>query len=131
MKKTWLAMFSVLLLAVLLVACGGGDDNADNNTGTNDGGTTDTEQTDEGTTEGDTGATADADAAEASYQQACSSCHGGNLEGLSGPQLSDVGSRLSQDEILDAILNGRPGMPPGLLQGDEAENVAAWLAEQK
>lgn len=137
-KKTWLMMFSMFALALLLVACGGNDD-TDTNTGTDDGGTT--EQTDEGATDkdegtdgadGDTDATSyDADAAESSYQQSCASCHGGDLEGISGPELTKIGASLSEDEILDAILNGRTGMPPGMLQGDEAENVAAWLADKK
>ncbi len=135
MKKTWLAVFSVFALALLLAACGGNDNDAD--TGADGGGTT-TEQTDDGAAETDEGAGEggadagyDAEAAEASYQQTCSSCHGGNLEGANGPALDNIGARLSQDEILDAIVNGRAGMPPGLLQGDEAENVAAWLADMK
>lgn len=132
-------MLSVFALALLLAACGGNDNDSDTNTGTND---NKTEQTDEGTTETDeqaneqtdesaADASYDADAAKASYQSSCAGCHGGNLEGGAGPALSDVGSRLSKDEILDIIKNGRPGMPAGLLQGDEAENVAAWLADQK
>lgn len=135
MKKNWLLWLSVLALALLLVACGGNDNDTDTNTGTND--NNKTEQTDEGTAgtdeqadEGASEASYDADAAKASYQT-CAGCHGGNLEGGSGPALSDVGSRLSKEEILDIIENGRPGMPPGLLKGDEAENVAAWLADQK
>lgn len=135
MKKNWLLWLSVLALALLLVACGGNDNDTDTNTGTDD--NNKTEQTDEGTAgtdeqadEGASEASYDADAAKASYQT-CAGCHGGNLEGGSGPALSDVGSRLSKEEILDIIENGRPGMPPGLLKGDEAENVAAWLADQK
>lgn len=133
MKKHWLLLFSVFVLALLLVACGDNDNN-DTNTGTND---NTTEQTDQGTTgtdeqanESASEASYDADAAKASYQ-ACAGCHGGNLEGGSGPALNNVGSRLSKEEILNVIKNGRPGMPAGLLKGDEAENVAAWLADQK
>mgnify|MGYP002399584844 CR=1 FL=1 len=134
MKKRWLLLLSVFALALLLAACGGNDNDTDTNTGTDD--NNKTEQTDKGTAgtdeQADEGASAsyDADAAKASYQS-CAGCHGGNLEGGAGPALSDVGSRLSKDEILDIIKNGRPGMPAGLLQGDEAENVAAWLADQK
>lgn len=135
MKKNWLLWLSVLALALLLVACGGNDNDTDTNTGTDD--NNKTEQTDEGTAgtdeqadEGASEASYDADAAKASYQT-CAGCHGGNLEGGSGPALSDVGSRLSKEEILDIIENGRPGMPPGMIKGDEAENVAAWLADQK
>ena len=55
-----------------------------------------------------------------------------NLEGAGGaPALADVGSRLSEEEIHDVIINGRPGMPGNLIKGEEAEAVAKWLAEKK
>jgi cytochrome c551 len=65
------------------------------------------------------------------FNQKCSSCHGGNLEGGVGPKLSDVGSRLSQDEIESTIANGKGSMPPKLLEGDDASAVAEWLANKK
>lgn len=49
----------------------------------------------------------------------------------STPSLADVGSRLSEEEILNVILNGRGGMPANLIQGEDAEAAAAWLAQQK
>ena len=62
----------------------------------------------------------------------CISCHGGNLEGAGGaPALNDVGSKLSETEIHDIIINGQNGMPGNLIQGKEAEVVAKWLAEKK
>ncbi|WP_458412469.1 cytochrome c550 [Schinkia sp. CFF1] len=61
----------------------------------------------------------------------CTSCHGQNLEGAVGPALSDVGSRLSKDDIHTVIMNGRNAMPAGLLDAEKAEKVAAWLAEKK
>ncbi|MEC1180672.1 cytochrome c [Metasolibacillus meyeri] len=65
--------------------------------------------------------------------RSCASCHGGQLQGMRNtPALNDVGSRLSEEEILDIILNGTSnGMPPGLIKGEDAEKAAAWLAEQK
>ncbi|MEK3935433.1 cytochrome c551 [Sporosarcina sp. FSL W7-1349] len=117
MKKKLLAM--MLGAGLVLGACGGGnDDNAgdtnnDANTGTSGG-----------------GETASADA-EALYSKSCIGCHGGNLEGASGPKLSDVGSRLSEEEIHTIILEGKGNMPPGLLQGEEADAVAKWLSEKK
>jgi cytochrome c551 len=45
--------------------------------------------------------------------------------------LSDIGSRLSQEEILNVIENGKNTMPPGLSKGDEAAALAAWLADKK
>lgn len=134
MKKTWIALFSMLMLALVLAACGGGGDNG-NDTGTNNDNGAATEDKNEdgnGDVGGNAAADYDADEASATFQQNCSSCHGGNLEGASGPALDAVGSKYSKDEILDIIENGKgSGMPAGLIQGDEAENVAAWLADKK
>ena len=65
--------------------------------------------------------------------QKCSTCHGGNLQGMGNtPSLKDAGSRLTEEEILNIIENGtKKGMPGGLIKGDDAKKVAAWLAEQK
>ena len=125
MKKAWLAL--VFGSALFLAACGGGDDEAtDTNTGTEDTATEDT-----GTGDTATGG-ADAGAGEELVQSSCTSCHGGNLQGMGNtPALSDVGSRLSEEEIHDVIVNGRGGMPKGLLQGEDAEAAAAWLAQQQ
>lgn len=102
--------------ALVLGACGGGDDNASepNNDATNDNGAA--------TTEVD---------AEAVVQQSCASCHGGNLEGGAGPALDKIGASLSEEEIHDVIVNGKGAMPPGVIKGEEADAVAAWLAEKK
>lgn len=104
MKKKLLALLMGTSLA--LAACGGGGDEA--------GG----------------GDKAGADP-EKLYNQKCSSCHGGNLEGGVGPKLSDVGSRLSQEDIESVIANGQGSMPPKLLEGDDASAVAEWLANKK
>ncbi|MGG0716463.1 cytochrome c550 [Robertmurraya massiliosenegalensis] len=65
------------------------------------------------------------------YQQSgCVSCHGGNYEGGMGPALTGVGDHLSQEEIQDILTNGKGSMPPGLVQGREAE-MAEWLAGLK
>ncbi len=77
------------------------------------------------------GGTVDATAAEAKYNQACAACHGNDLSGGMGPGLQKVGSKLSQDEILAVITKGKGSMPPKLLQGADAELVAAWLADHK
>ena len=126
MKKAWLAL--VFGSALFLAACGGGDDEATNNNADME-----DKATDEATDTGDT-ATGGADAAagEELVQSSCTSCHGGNLQGMGNtPALSDVGSRLSEEEIHDVIVNGRGGMPKGLLQGEDAEAAAAWLAQQQ
>lgn len=128
MKRMWLLMTSALLLALLLVACGGGDTNGDDN-GSDDNDTNVTE--DNGSVDQEATGTYNADEAEKLYQQSCASCHGGNLEGLNGPPLDKIGAVYSEDEIADIIANGKPGMPPGLLTGEDADQVAAWLADQK
>ncbi|MGO4889303.1 c-type cytochrome [Anaerobacillus sp. MEB173] len=67
------------------------------------------------------------DEAEASYGS-CIGCHGQNLEGASGPPLKNQG--LDYQQILSTIKNGATGMPGGLVKGNEAENLAAWIADQ-
>lgn len=105
MKKKWLSAIFVTS-ALLLAACGGGEDNA----------------ADSSKPEG-----------EVLVMKSCSTCHGGQLQGMGNtPALNDLGGRMSEEEILDIILNGTgKGMPAGLLKGEEAEKAAAWLAEQK
>lgn len=62
----------------------------------------------------------------------CTSCHGGNLEGGFGPNLQQVGSRLSADEIAKTIKGGRGKMPAQTQLDPEAvDKLAAWLAEKK
>ncbi|RWZ60053.1 cytochrome c [Halobacillus fulvus] len=65
------------------------------------------------------------------YQNQCASCHGGDLSGGVGPNLQDVGSRYSAEEIQDIIVNGKGNMPAGLYTGEEATAVAEWLAEMQ
>jgi cytochrome c551 len=106
----------ILLGSMLtLAACGGGEEETAQN------------ETNGGTTGG-----TEATAAEGIYKKSCASCHGGNLEGNIGPSLKKVGSKYSEEEILDIIHNGLgTGMPPGVIQGEDADAVAAWLAGMK
>lgn len=109
MKKAWLAL--IFGSALFLAACGGDDSSSKSSGGNNDSGSLD---------------------GEALVSKSCTSCHGGNLEGMgSTPGLKDVGANLSEQEILDIIENGKGAMPPGLLKGEEAKAAAAWLATQK
>lgn len=117
MKKAWLAI--VFGSALFLAACGGDDNNSSSSSNDTKDTGTETETT-------------DVSKGEELVKQNCTSCHGGNLEGAgSTPALKDVGSRLSEDEILNVIENGRNAMPPNLLKGDDAKAAAAWLATQK
>ncbi|GAA4718927.1 cytochrome c551 [Brevibacillus fulvus] len=73
----------------------------------------------------------DAAQAEALFKNNCSSCHGQNLEGAVGPNLQQVGSRYSKDDILGILQNGKGAMPGGLVSGDDAQTIASWLADKK
>ena len=61
--------------------------------------------------------------------KSCITCHGEQLEGQGmAPSLNNVADRLTKDEIIDAIENGRTGMPI-LYRGIDAEAIAGWLIE--
>jgi mono/diheme cytochrome c family protein len=63
----------------------------------------------------------------------CKSCH--NLDavqarGVTGPDLDELGG-VDRERVLNAIENGGTGqgrMPAGLLQGEDAEDVASYVA---
>lgn len=141
MKKALLAL--IFGSAIFLAACGG-DEATDNNAtdnqgatentkGDNNGGTTDeTTTNDDIATDTETADEGDIAHGKEVVQKACISCHGSNLEGMGNfPALNNVGSRLSQDEILNVILNGKGGMPGGIVKGEDAEAAAAYLATLK
>lgn len=111
MNKKLLAL--LLGTSLVLAACGGdkAEDKPDS-----DGGETQT---------------ADAGDEAKLYENKCSSCHGQNLEGQVGPELTKIGSKMSKDEIEKLILDGKGSMPAGLIKGEEASDVATWLAEKK
>ncbi|WP_240374401.1 c-type cytochrome [Bacillus piscicola] len=108
MKKFLMALAGSAVL--VLGACGGGGDEGAGDTG--DG--------------GEGGDTYDAAAAEELYQGNCAQCHGENLEGANGPAIAGA----DEGHVLEMIQNGGNGMPSGLLEGEEAENVAKWVSEQ-
>ncbi|RYG74401.1 cytochrome c [Lentibacillus lipolyticus] len=114
MKK---GLLSILFgTALVLGACGGGDDGG----------------TDNGDSAGDNGEGATETAgAEEIYQNNCASCHGGDLSGGAGPDLTAVGADYSKDDIVDIIQNGKGGMPPQDVAEEDAQTLASWLAEKK
>lgn len=65
------------------------------------------------------------------FEDNCASCHGDDLSGDMGPNLQEVGGRLSEDEINDIIMEGKGKMPPGLVEEDEADTLADWLADKE
>ncbi|MDP4552030.1 c-type cytochrome [Guptibacillus hwajinpoensis] len=126
--KKWMSMVLGMVLILGLAACGGGNENGGNESSMNDGSTNNSsDKTSESSGE------YDAEAARATYEANCLSCHGENLQGKVGPGLTAVGSSYSKDEILNIIQNGKGQMPGNILRGDteKEENVAKWLADMK
>ncbi|HEX8065070.1 MAG TPA: cytochrome c [Thermoleophilaceae bacterium] len=68
------------------------------------------------------------------FRQTCASCHSlaaVNARGVTGPNLDQIG-QVTKQRVLSAIKVGGTGqgrMPPELLQGDDAEAVAAFLSQ--
>jgi mono/diheme cytochrome c family protein len=118
MKKLLYCIVCITFLG-FLTACGGGNDETEQ----------DTSPTEEQA--GDEQQTADAGDGDAIFQQNCSSCHGGDLKSGGAPDLDKIGSKYSKDEIEEIIVNGKGGMPGGLLSDEDADAVASWLAEKK
>lgn len=123
--KKWVGMLFAVVLLFSLAACGG--ENSENESSNDSSSNSASENA------GESSGEYDATAAEATYQKNCLSCHGDNLQGKVGPKISDIGSRLSKDEILTVIQNGKGQMPGNILGGDteKEENLASWLADMK
>lgn len=61
---------------------------------------------------------------------ACERCHGANQEGLVGPALTESLKKLTKDEVITTITNGRPekGMPAhGALGADKIDALYSYL----
>jgi cytochrome c551 len=67
------------------------------------------------------------------FKQNCVSCHGVDLGGGVGPNLQNVGSRLSADQIATTIADGRNAMPSfkAKLKSTEINALSVWLAAKK
>lgn len=114
MAKMKLSAAIVLAGMLLLSACGGGGSTNSNQPKLLD-----------------IAATEHPDAA-AVYRSKCMSCHGNDLQGRSGPNLQQVGSKYEAAEIKDIIANGKTnrGMPAFGKSLDEAqiEQLTVWLS---
>jgi polyvinyl alcohol dehydrogenase (cytochrome) len=62
------------------------------------------------------------------YQARCASCHGGNGEGSSGPSLAGVADRLTIEDHVAVVRDGRGEMPgwDGSLSDEEIEAVVEY-----
>ncbi|NMO94404.1 c-type cytochrome [Paenibacillus lemnae] len=107
MKKKFMKYCSILILCGLSTACGG--DKPNENAGIED------------------------SALPATYKQNCLSCHGGQLEGGFGPGLQTIGSKLTQEDIINVITNGQGRMPAfeKRLEENEILSIAEWLSDQQ
>src|SRR5699024_987171 len=111
--KKWL-MAILFGSALVLGACGGGDDGA----------------TDGGDAGGDdAGVTNEGSGAVDLYVQNCASCHGEDIAVGVGPDLNNAGANNSADEIKDIIVNGQGSRPAQDLPEEDAQSLADWLAE--
>lgn len=106
-RRGWLA---ALLIAFGVAACGGGG----------------------GADEGADGADRAMAAGGRLYANRCSACHGEGLEGAFGPELRNIGGRMSRDELIAVIRDGT-----GLMQGfkdrltdEEIAAIVDWIREQ-
>ena len=68
----------------------------------------------------------DAAAGKTFFVATCQGCHAnlGNTAGF-GPKLAGLG--LAEQRIHDQVVNGGGGMPPGLAQGKDLDNVVAYV----
>jgi mono/diheme cytochrome c family protein len=71
-------------------------------------------------------ATGDATRGATVFSVNCAGCHGADATGGVGPSL--VGSGLTDTEVASVVAAGRGVMPPGLVEGQEAADVAAYVA---
>ncbi|RDW16528.1 cytochrome C551 [Oceanobacillus arenosus] len=110
---------TLFVTALVLGACGGGNEEPKE------------EATDNGTEESTEGGSVDANAGEAVFAKNCSACHGADLSGGVGPDLTQVGSRYSAEEIADIVTNGKGKMPPLNVAGEDLDNLTNWLAEKQ
>jgi cytochrome c550 len=80
------------------------------------------------TTKTDTAAAANP---EGIYKSTCIGCHGDQYQGVVGPSLKGIGSKLSVDQIKQIITHGKGNMPPNLVPEDKADAMAKWVSQIK
>ncbi|WP_085991886.1 cytochrome c550 [Oceanobacillus senegalensis] len=68
---------------------------------------------------------------EAVFQANCAACHGADLSGGMGPDLTTVGSKYNAEDITGIIQNGKGQMPAVQIPAEEAQLLAEWLSEKQ
>lgn len=124
MKRNPIIPFAIIaiigVLAVVIISFIGVDQRSDRQVA-EDGGTDQTENTGEVSTD-----------PEEIFQANCSACHGADLSGGMGPNLTTIGSKHSAEEIVTIIHNGTGQMPAQKqVVDEEATLLANWLSEKK
>lgn len=110
------------ILAVIIISYLGANQRLAIEEDNNDNGEEATEEVEEGETAMD---------AEDIFKNSCANCHGDDLSGEgSNPDLTEVGSRLSAEEIEEIINEGQGDMPAEMASPEEAEVLAEWLEEE-
>ncbi|AXF56296.1 c-type cytochrome [Salicibibacter kimchii] len=120
MKKAMLVLGTAIFI---IGGCGGQAGEEQEPAGDNNGGNG---GADNGAEEEDNGETVDAGEGMDLYEENCMSCHGGDLEGGSGPPLEGH----SADDVRAAIEEGPGSMPEDLVTGDDADAVAQYVEEE-
>jgi mono/diheme cytochrome c family protein len=66
------------------------------------------------------------------WEQNCAACHslapGKPSPNPDAPNLADV--RPTREQVRRAVIDGRPGMPKGLVGGDNVDEVADYVVEK-
>lgn len=116
LKSKLLLLSVIVTISIVLSGCGGADNNATNNA----------------TPGADNNVTTAANP-ETLYKQNCTSCHGVNLNQMKQADLSNVGARLSHEEIATKITKGGGGMIAfeNKLDTAEIDSLATWLEAKK
>ena len=119
--RTLLTFLLVLVAALALAGCGGSDDSG--------GDSGDSDITSESS--GDDGGSDDGGDGDGKslFVETCGGCHtlaDAGTTGAVGPNLDDA--KPDEAKVAGMIASGGGAMPPGLLDGDEADAVAAYVA---
>jgi mono/diheme cytochrome c family protein len=68
------------------------------------------------------------------YMQKCGACHGISPDALTPDRaavnLLDPAHRPTLEQVRRAVIDGRPGMPAGLVGGSDVDLIAAYLSKE-